>query len=209
MAKQTGAYVFVGTVSGLCFYCMNGSYYVRTSNRLSRKRVLTDAAFAGTRRYAQWLADASPIASAIYRILPPEKRQKGLYRILTGKTLLLLKSGVEKADVSALLLMELETAAAAPAEKVAEPQPGKKAKQTNAGKPVPQWPGLTGIMNNRAGSIQRRRTRLRRRWPVQSAKPETLINSISTRGYRFLQVATGIFDKTLLSDERIFWEASG
>lgn len=107
MAKQVGEYVFIGTIDGICFYRMNGMYYARSSNPLSRKRVLTDPAFAATRQYAAWMAEASPIASTLYRTLPKEKRIKPQFRALTGMAIQLLKAGLPAAEVHFLLQQEV------------------------------------------------------------------------------------------------------
>lgn len=165
MAKQTGDMVFIGTYNGLCFYCMNGKYYVRASNPLSRKRVLTDAAFAGTRRYAQWLAEASPIAAAIYRSVPVEKRQKGLYRTITGKALLLLKAGVAGAEVKALLTHEVAMMVKQASKSATRPQPEKTVYNRKPGIPFPQWPGVRMIAVRKTIN----NTRLRRRRQLQAS----------------------------------------
>ena len=60
---------------------------------LTSKRVRRDSAFARTMCYANLLASASKIASAVYRQLKPEQKVKGLYRQLTGKVMQRLKDG--------------------------------------------------------------------------------------------------------------------
>lgn len=163
MAKQTGDSVFIGTYNGLCFYSMNGKYYVRASSPLSRKRVLTDSAFAGTRRYAQWLAAASPIASAIYREVPLEKRHKNLYRTITGKALLLLKAGVEAAEVRVLLANEINQMVNGGEATATKPQQKKQVYNKTNSTPLPQWPGLRMINQKATAGTTTQRTTLRRR----------------------------------------------
>lgn len=219
MAKQTGEHVFIGTINGICFYGMNGKYYARASNPLSRKQVLTDAAFAGTRRYAQWLAAASPIASAIYRRLPAEKRQNGLYRTLTGKALLLLKAGLKGEEVSLLLTNEMEMPATVTQPATTSPVCKKQVYNNRTGTPLPAWPGLRMIKaaavknrrlrRTRTGNGQRKRiqtsiqpplflnTRAKRRHPNGFA----LINSAVTTSLPVAKEQAGIFGKTLNADE--------
>lgn len=103
MARQAGNIVVTGTIDHLCFYQMDGRFYVRVKSPLSGKRVKTDPAFAGTMRYASLLATAVKITSGLYRSLSPEKKVKGLYRILTGKAMQLLKDGYNPEQVVHLL----------------------------------------------------------------------------------------------------------
>lgn len=103
MAKQAGTLQITGTISNITFYKMNGQHYARLKSSLSSKRVKTDPAFALTMLYAQRLALCSRIASHLYRSLPPEKRQAGLYRSMTGTALRLLKSGVPTEALAAAL----------------------------------------------------------------------------------------------------------
>lgn len=99
MAKQTGQHVITGTYNNLCFYKMEGAYYVRRKSSLSGKRVKRDAAFKKTMYYAGLMGDASRIASAIYKQLPAVKKIKGLYRSITGAAMHELKSGESKEAV--------------------------------------------------------------------------------------------------------------
>lgn len=107
MAKQ-GRVILKGTIQGLCFYEMHGKGYVRTSNPLSRERVKTAPEFAGTRRYADYLKTASPVASALYKTLPKDKRQPAQRYALTGLGITLLKAGKTVTEMEALLAQETE-----------------------------------------------------------------------------------------------------
>ncbi|HNP20615.1 MAG TPA: hypothetical protein PKM63_20535 [Panacibacter sp.] len=103
MAKQAGQILITGTIDQLCFYQMDGIFYVRKKSSLSGKRVKGDPAFAGTMRYANLLAEAAKIASGLYRVLPVEQKAKGLYKVLTGKVMQLLKAGKSAEQVVGLL----------------------------------------------------------------------------------------------------------
>lgn len=108
MAKQCGPILITGLRDNLCFYQMEGKYYVRMKSSLNGKRVKTDPAFAGTMQYAGLLAQASKISSEAYRSLPAEAKTKGLYRKLTGKAMQWLKAGHDPEQVMVLLPQECE-----------------------------------------------------------------------------------------------------
>jgi hypothetical protein len=103
MGKQCGPYFITGTYCNICFYRMEGKYYVRMKSSLTGKRVKKDPAFACTMQYAQLLGRASKIASRLYRALPKETREFSQYRALTGKAMQLLKEGLTDAAALALL----------------------------------------------------------------------------------------------------------
>lgn len=106
MAKQVGPVFLTGTVGNITYYKMDGQYYARSKSSLSRKRVKRSRSFKRTMEYADWLAQASKIAAAIYRLFPRKTRQHDDYRTITGQAMQLLKSGVEKEIVQELLEKE-------------------------------------------------------------------------------------------------------
>lgn len=97
MARQYGSFLITGTTHDLCFYKMEGKYYVRKKSSLSRKRVMEDAAFQNTRKNAALLGTAARIASGVYRQLPAAARNRELYREMTGKVLHFLREGLTEA----------------------------------------------------------------------------------------------------------------
>ncbi|HEU4551356.1 MAG TPA: hypothetical protein VFS25_00915 [Chitinophaga sp.] len=103
MAKQTGPVYYTGTRGDTCFYEMEGEYYMRRKSSLSSKRVKRDPAFALTRIYAGLLAQASPIASAVYRKIPRDKRRHAQYREMRGAAQRMLKQGITAEAISAQL----------------------------------------------------------------------------------------------------------
>ncbi|KAA2244436.1 hypothetical protein F0L74_00160 [Chitinophaga agrisoli] len=111
MAKQAGPVFITGTHNGISFYKMDGEYYARRKSSLSGKRVKKDPAFTLTMVYAGILGQASAIAAAVYRTLPPERKQHRLYRAMTGTANRLLKQGMELAAVKAQLMEECGLAA--------------------------------------------------------------------------------------------------
>jgi hypothetical protein len=94
MAKQSGAHIITGTIDNLCFYRMEGKYYVRMKHSLNGERVKKDPAFSNTMQYASMLASASVIASALYKRLTAQQKVKGLFRSITGQAMQLLKAGM-------------------------------------------------------------------------------------------------------------------
>jgi len=76
-------------------------------SRLTRKRVLNSPKFVLTRMHANQLAEASRIASLIYRQIPKEKRSIKLFRSIVGKAKGLLAEGKEKEIVLDLLMQQL------------------------------------------------------------------------------------------------------
>lgn len=83
-------------------YIDRGITVARMRNPLSSSRVKTAPEFAGLRRYSDWLAIASPLASAAHRTLPENRRRKH-YQQLAGKAIQWLKEGKSIAEVKALL----------------------------------------------------------------------------------------------------------
>lgn len=103
MPRQQGPVYYTGTRGDLCFYEMDGKHLVRRKSTLSGKRVKHDPAFALTRVYADLMAQASRIASAVYRTIPRHERQHVLYLTMTGAAQRMLKQGVAAADISTRL----------------------------------------------------------------------------------------------------------
>ena len=91
MATQIGLLRIRGTISGICFYCLNGQYYARQKSSLTGKRVKKDPAFAETMRYAGLLGKAAKIASEKYKLVPKEERSRNKYRALVGMVMQELK----------------------------------------------------------------------------------------------------------------------
>ena len=92
MAKQIGEHTITGSIDNLCFYKMEGQFYVRMKSSLTGKRVKKDPVFAKTMHYAQLLGNASKIASRVYKKLGKEQKVKGLFKQMTGQALLMLKA---------------------------------------------------------------------------------------------------------------------
>ena len=107
MARQLGHIFITGTIHDVTYYKMDGTYYARMKSSLSRKKVLTSPSFALTRMHANQLAEASKIASQLYRSIPKEKRNMPLFRSIVGKSKILLAEGKDKEVVIEILMNEL------------------------------------------------------------------------------------------------------
>lgn len=101
MAKQSGAIILSGNFEGLCFYESEGQPLVRRQSSLSGERFRIDPAFAGSRRSAGLLAEASPIASFLYHRLPPEEKGRSVFQRITGQVKLLLAAGQDQKAIEA------------------------------------------------------------------------------------------------------------
>jgi len=104
MGRQAGPHFITGTIGNRCYYKLNGKYYVRAKSSLSRRRVKRSPAFRHTMVYAERLAQASRIASGIYRLFEKDKRKVQLYRAMTGKAIDLLKTGMAAASIQTALM---------------------------------------------------------------------------------------------------------
>lgn len=93
MPEQCGPLFMTGAIDDLCFYKMEGKYYLRMKSSLTGKRVKRDPAFRRTRENAAQLGQASKLASGVYRRLPAEQRKRAYYRQITGEALRLLYGG--------------------------------------------------------------------------------------------------------------------
>jgi hypothetical protein len=111
MARLLQPAPFYGTFKdqGICIYRMHGIDYIRAASSLTGKRVKTDAKFRKTMEWANRLAAASGLASAVYAMLPKYRRKHRLYRLLTGRAMQLIKAGssVGETVVELLLLVRL------------------------------------------------------------------------------------------------------
>ena len=106
MARQAGPIFLEGTLDDITFYKMDGVYYARMKSRLTRGRVLKSPRFALTRMHANQLAEASRIASLVYRQIPKEEKSIKLFRSIVGKAKVMLSEGKEKEEVLEALLIK-------------------------------------------------------------------------------------------------------
>lgn len=119
MAKQVGPVYCTGTIGMVCFYKMQGKYYARLKSSLTGRRVKKDPAFRRTMENANILGEASRIASAVYRSVPSEEKCQGLYRMMTGIAIRMLKQRINPMKVLAAL--EVQFLPAEPVNTVSKP----------------------------------------------------------------------------------------
>lgn len=103
MAKQAGEIFIEGSFDDLCFYKMDGKYYVRRRSSLGSKRFWKHKAFDGSRKSCKRFADGNKLASKLYRIVEAEKRVYKLFCFLKKKAVLLLKEGKNLAEAEEVL----------------------------------------------------------------------------------------------------------
>ena len=103
MAKQIGRFKLQGCYDNICFYKMDGQYYAKSKSTLDSKRVRLDPAFKETMRYATLFGRASKLAAIVYRVLPQEKKERGLFKKLTGQAMRMLKEGKTEKEVLEML----------------------------------------------------------------------------------------------------------
>jgi hypothetical protein len=104
MARVQSGIPISGTIGNATFYQMFGRTYVRKKSSLTRKRVLKSKAFEKTRKCARDLGLAAKIGSVIYKALPLDiRKDRWLYRAITGEAASLLYEGKEYQEVKELL----------------------------------------------------------------------------------------------------------
>jgi hypothetical protein len=81
----------------------SGKNIVRRCTSLTGERVKKDDAFRGFRESGNRMKEASPIAAALYKMVPVEIKQYSLYRFLTGEALKMLKAGRDSATITETL----------------------------------------------------------------------------------------------------------
>ncbi len=76
-------------------YMLRRQLYVRSRSSLDGQRVKTSPEFSNTMKHAGILAQASSLASQVYRDIPIQKRKKNQYRVLTGEAIRMLRNNIE------------------------------------------------------------------------------------------------------------------
>ena len=99
MAKLHYVPSFIGTQHGITIYFMNGQFYMRSASTLTRKKVLTDPAFAKTRAENTIHGNASKIASRIYQYVPQKNKKRELFNQIVARVKRLLKAGIQEKEI--------------------------------------------------------------------------------------------------------------
>ena len=107
MAKLRGDFFIEGTIDGLTFYKMEGTYYVRMKSSLSRERFWKDRAFTGSRKSCCRFAEGNQLASQVYQMIDKEKKMYSLFCFLKRRAILLLKEGKSSEETLRLLMESL------------------------------------------------------------------------------------------------------
>lgn len=84
---------FTGTIGDITFYRWEDAIFARKKSSLTKERVLKDKAFAGLRKHASDMGQASKLASEVYRQLPPDIKGRWIFRTIAGYAASLLYKG--------------------------------------------------------------------------------------------------------------------
>ena len=99
MPKKKDNIQIIGTQGGICGYVDRNQVVYRAQSSLTGKRTKIDPVFAGFRKSSNRMKEAVPVASALYRQLSREQKQFGLFRIMTGEAISMLKQGLDKTAI--------------------------------------------------------------------------------------------------------------
>jgi hypothetical protein len=110
MAKQVGDIKVTGTIEDICFYRMEGNYYVRMKSSLTGKRFWRDKAFEGSRRSCARFASGNRLASQVYRSIEKKKRYYPIFCSLKTRAIELIRKGLGEEDVINALQFYLQEA---------------------------------------------------------------------------------------------------
>jgi hypothetical protein len=104
MAKQAGDIFIEGTIDDLTFCKMNGKYYVRMKNSLTKKKFWKHKAFERSRESCKRFSEGNKLASKVYRMIEENKKDYKLFCFLKKKAILLLKEGKCLQESEAVLI---------------------------------------------------------------------------------------------------------
>ena len=99
MAKQVGDIKITDTIDVICFYKMEGKYFVRMKSSLTAKRFWRDKAFEGSKRSCTRFASGTRLASRLYKSIEREKRFYPLFCSLKTRAIELIRKGLSEEDV--------------------------------------------------------------------------------------------------------------
>jgi len=104
MARQAGDTKITGTIDDLCYYKMDGQYYVRMKSSLTGKRFWRDTAFEGSRKSSGRFSEGNKLASRVYAMIEENKRVYGIFCFLKRRAIQLLKEGRVLEEVEQFLV---------------------------------------------------------------------------------------------------------
>src|SRR4051812_17390609 len=104
MGKVCNPEVIIRTVikssPHICFYKMQGAQHMRLKSSLTRERVKKDPAFLLSRISADFMALASPLASAVYKRMPAGGKTRGVFQRIVGVAKMKLREGLSVKEVA-------------------------------------------------------------------------------------------------------------
>ena len=102
MPKQKGIKIS-GTIDDLTFYAIKSNYYVKNKSSINGKRIKTDPSFRAFRERSTQFAEATKIASSIYRTYPKGKKKLGKFQKLCAKVYKHLLEGKSEEEIRQLI----------------------------------------------------------------------------------------------------------
>ena len=102
MPRQRGIKIS-GTFDDLTFYGSNGKYYVKNKSSINAKRIKTDPSFRVFRERSVQFAQATQLASRIYRLYPIKRKKAGVFSKLSGKVYKYLLEGKTEEEIRKLI----------------------------------------------------------------------------------------------------------
>jgi hypothetical protein len=112
MARQVAPYI-VGTFNGICYYKMNGAYFMRRCPYVNKRKRKEAPSYERQRRWNEHFRECSKLSRSLYRQLPRDKRKAGLQQKGTGLAIRLTKEGrdltyIEQALMKLMGLKQIE-----------------------------------------------------------------------------------------------------
>src|SRR5689334_12173924 len=99
MARQVGDIKVVGTMDNLCFYEMEGKYYVRMKPGPDRKQFFKGAKYAPQREASKRMILSAQLVSLVYQQIPKEKKKYQVCCEMQKRAALLIKGGMELSEI--------------------------------------------------------------------------------------------------------------
>lgn len=103
MARITSGIMIKGTINNVCFYEMDGIYYLRMKPGPERKQFLNDSKYAPQRDACVRMNKGNKIASLIYKHIPKDKKVYKINSELQRMAALYFKTGLSVKKVTSML----------------------------------------------------------------------------------------------------------
>jgi hypothetical protein len=102
MPKQLGIKLS-GTFHDITFYSVKGNFLAKNKSSLNAKKIKTHPSFRVFRERSKQFAEATQIASRIYRLYPKEKRKSGVFQKICAKVYKHILDGKSEKEIIQLI----------------------------------------------------------------------------------------------------------